>query len=65
MLQDDYIELDAMALTLSVGILDREYKQRQIVEFRLRLGLDLDPCGESGDLRRSVNYADVLEQTPD
>lgn len=58
--------MDAVLLDLElaciVGILPRERVEPQPLEIRIELGLDLDPCGGSGDLERSVDYAAVDTQ---
>lgn len=57
----DWIELDT-EISCIVGILDRERVEPQPITVALRLGLDLGPTGEQGDLARGVDYAAVDEQ---
>ncbi len=44
-----------------LGLTDWEQRQSQTLELELAMGLDLDAAA-SGDLRRSVDYAAILEQ---
>jgi len=58
----DWIELDDFRINCIIGVLEREQREAQNIEVKLRLGLDLVPAA-GGDLSRSVNYADVADQT--
>ena len=49
-------------LACIVGILPRERIEPQPLEVALELGIDLDPCGQSGDLAQSIDYAAVDAQ---
>jgi FolB domain-containing protein len=58
----DWIELDDFRINCIIGVLEREQQEPQNIEILLRLGLDLRPAA-GGDLSRSVNYAEVADQT--
>lgn len=58
----DVITVDNLAIDCIVGVLEREQRATQRIEVTLRLGLDLEACGETGDLARGVDYAGVAEQ---
>jgi dihydroneopterin aldolase len=58
----DYIELADIELDVIVGILDFERITPQPVIIDLKLYLDLDACGDTGDLGKSIDYAAVLDQ---
>jgi len=58
----DSIELENIELDVIVGILDFERITPQPVIVDLKLYVDLDACGDSGDLDQSINYAAVLDQ---
>ena len=58
----DAVELENIELDVIVGILDFERVTPQPLVLDLKLYLDLDLCGASGDLSRGVDYAAVLEQ---
>lgn len=49
-------------LACIVGILPRERVEPQPLQIRVEMGLDLDPCGVTGDLDKSVDYAVVDTQ---
>jgi dihydroneopterin aldolase len=57
--------MDAVTLDLHadviVGILGRERVNRQRLEARVEMSLDLDACARTGDLDASVDYAAVDE----
>ena len=57
----DTVTLD-LELDCIVGILPRERVTPQPLRISLRLDLDLGPVGESGDLRRGVDYATIDRQ---
>ena len=57
----DWIELDDFRVHCIIGVLEREQREPQTLEFAIRLGLDLRPAA-GGDLSRSVNYAEVADQ---
>ena len=58
----DWIEVGAFKFPCILGVLDREQRDPQTLEVDLRLGLDLGPAGDTGDLGRTVNYANVVDQ---
>lgn len=58
----DWIELDDFRINCIIGVLEREQREPQNIELEIRLGLDLRPAA-GGDLSRSVNYADVADQS--
>lgn len=58
----DVIEIDDLRIDCIVGVLEREQRIPQRVIVDLRLWLDLDAAGRTGDLSRSVDYAQVAEQ---
>jgi FolB domain-containing protein len=58
----DWVELDAVKVDAVIGVEDWEQRTIQPVELVVRMGLDLEPCGESGDLSASIDYASVLSQ---
>lgn len=56
----DWIELTDFEIETLVGLLDREQRVPQPVQFALRLHTDLTPTAETGDLTASIDYAAVM-----
>jgi len=57
----DWIHLHDFTFTCMLGLLEWEQREVQRLQVDLSLGLDLDEAA-AGDLRRSINYAMLLEQ---
>ncbi len=55
----DWIELQAFEFPTIVGILPSERVTPQPLQVEIRLELPLDECGDSGDLTKSLDYAQV------
>ncbi|HHO49982.1 MAG TPA: hypothetical protein ENK18_03710 [Deltaproteobacteria bacterium] len=60
-MHDDRVELQLQTDCI-VGILPRERIEPQPLHLDLSLSLDLDPCGETGELDRGIDYAAVDTQ---
>lgn len=58
----DWIVLNRLRFDAIVGILASEQVAPQPLELQIKLGVDLDACGSSGDLSKSVDYAAVADQ---
>jgi dihydroneopterin aldolase len=58
----DVITLDGIDLEVIVGILDFERVEPQPLRMDLALHLDLESCGQTGDLALGIDYASVLDQ---
>ncbi|MBX2801680.1 MAG: dihydroneopterin aldolase [Myxococcales bacterium] len=57
----DHVQLD-LELACIVGILPRERIEPQALSISLCMGMDLDPCGTTGDLEAGVDYGAVDSQ---
>jgi FolB domain-containing protein len=57
----DWLHLQDFTFTCMLGLLEWEQREVQRLRVDLSLGLDLDEAA-GGDLRRSINYATLLEQ---
>jgi dihydroneopterin aldolase len=57
----DWLHLNDFTFTCMLGLLEWEQREVQRLRIDLSLGLDLDEAA-NGDLRRSINYAMLLEQ---
>lgn len=58
----DWIVLNRLRFDAIVGILAREQITAQPLELEIKLALDMDACGATGDLSLSINYAAVADQ---
>lgn len=58
----DRIEVSDLQIDCVVGVLEREQRATQRIVVDLTLELDLEACGESGDLAQGLDYAAVAEQ---
>jgi 7,8-dihydroneopterin aldolase/epimerase/oxygenase len=58
----DAITLEGIDLEVIVGILDFERVDPQPLQMDLTLYLDLESCGQTGNLALGVDYASVLDQ---
>lgn len=58
----DWIVLDSLRFDAIVGILPSEQVAPQPLELQIRLGVDLDAAGRTGDLSQSVDYAAIAHQ---
>ncbi len=57
----DQITLDSLVVDCIVGVLEREQHTTQPLHIALGMSIGLTPCGDTGDLSESVNYAAVAE----
>jgi dihydroneopterin aldolase len=58
----DWITLTDLRFDAIVGILASEQARAQPLELEVKMALDLDGAGSTGDLSKSVNYAAVANQ---
>lgn len=58
----DRITLDRFTVPCILGILESEQRAPQRVEVQISMGLDVEACGDSGNLELTVDYAAVQQQ---
>ncbi|MCB9673824.1 MAG: dihydroneopterin aldolase [Alphaproteobacteria bacterium] len=58
----DWIVLQDLRFDAIVGVLPSEQAAAQPLELEVKLGVDLDEAGGTGDLSKSVDYASIAHQ---
>ncbi|MEZ4319241.1 MAG: dihydroneopterin aldolase [Myxococcota bacterium] len=58
----DWIVLQDLRFDAVVGVLAREQAAAQPLDVEVKLGVDLDESGGTGDLSKSVDYASIAHQ---
>ena len=58
----DRIEISALRLVASVGVLPEEHERPQPLELSLSVEVDLSAAGASDALADTVNYADLIDE---
>jgi dihydroneopterin aldolase len=57
----DRLTLAALRLMAHIGVTEEERRERQRLELDLELYADLEPAGQSGDLRHTVDYRQAAD----
>lgn len=59
----DKILISGIRCAINVGIDDQERNQKQECAIDLEIRYDVKEAGESDDLRKSLNYAEIISKT--